>query len=232
MGELVVALSDAQATLRRGVFARWGVAHDGAQGPEHVDFPRQPQGVLARGSSPGDRPARGRGGWQHHGAVSWHTPGGQGSVTPYLSPVSTMWWLGRSGCASTAGAQWRAVRIWMSSVHSGIGIAMADASPRCRSSRIWSRCWGHRPAPRPVGGPAHEHGACAIGAARGWLPDRSNGGAHLVEEARRARHALTGADDLDLDHAQHSAAAAPARSSWGTGTRCTVRALWPVRPGR
>jgi len=32
MGELVVALLDAQATLRRGVFARWGVAHDGAQG--------------------------------------------------------------------------------------------------------------------------------------------------------------------------------------------------------
>jgi len=134
--------------------------------------------------------------------VSWHTPGGQGSVTPYLSPVSTMWWLGRSGCASTAGAQWRAVRIWMSSVHSGIGIAMADASPRCRSSRIWSRCWGHRPAPRPVGGPAHEHGACAIRAARGWLAGRSNGGAHLVKEARRARHALTGADDLDLDHAR------------------------------
>ena len=66
---------------------------------------------------------------------------------------------------------------------------------------------GHRPTPRLVGGPAQEPSTSTVGADHGWLRDHLSD-AHPVEEAHRARHALTGADDLDLDldEAQHSTA--------------------------
>ena len=92
----------------------------------------------------------------------------------------------------------------------------------------------HRPAPPLVDDPVDELGAFAVGVAHGGLHDR-NSGAHLVQNAHQARHALAGAEGFDLFEAKESTAQRADRACYPPvryRDEGTAWAVWPATPGR